>query len=233
VENVVKNTEKEPEWDKTPLYRDERYSTRILVVRHGESLGNAARVFLGHTDKDMSMRGYAQAERTAEFLKEENIDVIYSSDLIRAYNTAAPHARLRGIPITTCTDLREIYAGLWEDKSVEQIIEEWQDKYLVSWRQNFGTFTVPGGECVAELGARIERAVLGIAKQNEGKCILIACHAAAIRAFFGKISAIPWQELAGKIPFPQNASVSTVYFDGERLIPGEYSHADHLADLVD
>ena len=62
--------------------------------------------------------------------------------------------------------------------------------------------------------------------------MLIGCHAAAIRAFWGKLTGIAPEELASALPFPTNASVSIVYFDGESLAAGEYSHADHLTDLI-
>ena len=58
--------------------------TKIILIRHGESLGNANRTMLGHTDLDLSPLGYTQAETTANHLKNEKIDAIYSSDLIRA-----------------------------------------------------------------------------------------------------------------------------------------------------
>lgn len=71
--------------------------TKVILVRHGQSLGNAKRVLLGHTDLDLSELGYRQAEATAEALKDEKIDVVYSSDLKRAMSTAVPHARMRGM----------------------------------------------------------------------------------------------------------------------------------------
>ena len=73
--------------------------TKLILIRHGESLGNAVRKLLGHTDLDLSPLGYQQAEAAAVALKDERIDAIYSSDLLRAYNTAVPHARLRGIDV--------------------------------------------------------------------------------------------------------------------------------------
>ena len=73
--------------------------------------------------------------------------------------------------------------------------------------------------------------MLDIAKNNLGKTLILTFHAAAIRAFWGRISALSAKDVSKNLPFPQNASVSVVYFDGERLIPGEYSHADHLLDL--
>ena len=84
-------------------------NTRIILVRHGESLGNKNNLALGHTNLDLSPRGYEQVRATAEFLRDEKIDVIYSSDLLRAHNTAVPNAELHGLPINDCVKLRETF----------------------------------------------------------------------------------------------------------------------------
>ena len=218
--------------DMSRIKIDERYDTRIFLVRHGQSIGNEKREFLGHTDKDLSSLGYDQAARTAEFLAYEIIDVVYSSDLIRAYNTALPHAEMRNLKVIPEKELREIYAGKWEGMRVADIMSEYPSEFIDGWRSNFGIFTIPGGESIPSLAERIYNAILDIANKNRGKAILIGCHAAAIRSFWGKLTEIPPRELASSLSFPLNASVSTVYFDGEKLIPGEYSHADHLTDII-
>ena len=84
---------------------------------------------------------------------------------------------------------------------------------------------------VPELAERIYNEIKTIAEENNGRTVLVAFHAAAIRSFFGKILNIPPENLANELWFPINASVSVVYYDGEKLIPGEYSHADHLGDM--
>ena len=65
-----------------PIKLSSEYDTVFFLVRHGQSIGNAKREFLGHTDKDLSELGYLQAQKTADLLANERIDVIYSSDLI-------------------------------------------------------------------------------------------------------------------------------------------------------
>lgn len=218
--------------DMTPMNFNISYPTKLLIIRHGESLGNATRSFLGHTDLDLSERGFLQAQRTAEYLEREQIDVVYSSSLIRAYNTALPHAKIRGLEVIKSDELKEIYAGAWEGLKVDEIIEKYGEKFTVDWRLNFGTFSsVPSMESVPSLAVRILNEMQRIAKENLNKTILVASHAAAIRSFFGKISEIPADELCARLPFPTNASVTVVYFDGERLIPGEYSHDSHLVDI--
>ncbi|PYS78380.1 MAG: hypothetical protein DMF66_06650, partial [Acidobacteria bacterium] len=67
-------------------------TTRILLVRHGQSQGNAERRFGGHSPTPLSELGLRQAEATARALTVENLTAIYSSDLLRAVQTAEPLA---------------------------------------------------------------------------------------------------------------------------------------------
>ena len=198
--------------------------TKIYLIRHGESLANAKRIYLGHTDWDLSPLGKEQAEVVAEYLKDERIDVIYSSDLIRAYNTALPHAIRRGLEIIKDRELREIYLGEWECSPLDELEVRYPDEFCIGWCKNFGTCCVPGGESVPALARRIYNEVERIARENEGKCVLIACHAAAIRSFWGLLTETPAEEVCEKIPFPLNASVTTVVYD-RRLMPIEYGNA--------
>jgi broad specificity phosphatase PhoE len=204
-------------------------STKIILIRHGESLGNATRTILGHTDMDLSEHGYLQAETTANYLKNEKIDIIYSSDLKRAYNTALPNAKIRDLEVLTDKSLREIYVGDWEGLKVSEIIEKWgRGAFEDDWHGHFGTFTFPGGEFIQDGGKRFYNKVLELAEQNIGKTILITAHAAVIRAFWAIITSTPWENVVNEIPFATNASFSICYFDGKTIIPDIYSYDDHL-----
>ena len=202
--------------------------TEIILIRHGESLGNAARRYLGRTDLDLSEKGYLQAQEAAEAIADIKIDRIFSSPLKRAYNTAVPHARLRGLDITVVDDLAEVNIGKWENLAIETLETEWHDEFVHGWKEHFGTYQAPGGESIQAVAQRMYDAVLNIASQNVGKTVLIASHAAAIRSFYGRVSAIAPEELAAAIPFPKNASLTRVGFDGERLYPICYADESHL-----
>lgn len=200
--------------------------TRIILIRHGQSLGNAANIYLGHTNWDLSEEGYRQAEIAAESIKDMEISAIYSSSLIRAHNTAVPHARLRGLEVIDDDELKEIYIGEWEGQSVPVLKEK--EEFIHGWMENFGVFCPPGGESVQHAADRMYNAVLRIAKKHFGGTVLIAAHAAVIRSFFGKVSKIPPEELAAALPFPTNTSLTTVIYNGEELIPIKYSDDSHL-----
>ena len=70
--------------------------------------------------------------------------------------------------------------------------------------------------------------IVRIAKENEGKTVLVATHAAVIRAFWGKITKTPENEVAQRIQFPKNASCTTVIYEKGELLPVEYGFADYL-----
>ncbi len=205
--------------------------TKIFLVRHGESLGNAARRILGHTDLDLSELGYAQAESTAKALANEKIDVVYSSDLMRAMNTAAPHARIRGLTVVPDRNLREMYVGEWEGKSVSDVKEQYGTMYDEQWRGGFGTFVFPGGEGTQEAAERFYGAMKDIADKNSGKAVLVAAHAAVIRAFWAKISGIKPEDIAASLDFPTNASYSVLEYEGGAFCPLEFSVDGHLAEV--
>ena len=196
----------------------------IILERHGESLGNAKKMYLGNTDLDLSELGYKQAEFAAKALLSERIDAIYSSDLKRAYNTAAAHARLRKMQITAHKGMRELYIGDWEGLTVYELIEKYGELFTVGWQKHFGSFKAPGGESVEQLANRVHAALVEIAKKHkDGEKILVATHAAAIRSLYGKISGFAPDEVADKIPFPLNASFTRIVYDGEKLLPISYS----------
>lgn len=205
--------------------------TKVILIRHGESMGNASGVLQGHIDYDLSPLGYRQAEATAKALQNVKIDCIYSSDLLRAYNTALPHSEMRGIDIVTSKELREIKLGLWEGKTPFQIRKEYGDMYDTEWIGNFGLFRFPGGESTSEAGQRFSNECRRIALENKEKTILIISHAAVLRAFLATVYQIPKEQISTRLPFPSNASYTDLYFDGKNFLAGEFSVDSHLSTV--
>src|SRR5205085_8758275 len=94
--------------------------TRVLLIRHGQSRGNAEGRFGGHTPTPLSELGRAQAAATAGALAAENVTAIYSSDLLRAVQTAEPLARETGLSIEQTDAFRERSVGLMEGLTFEE-----------------------------------------------------------------------------------------------------------------
>ena len=201
--------------------------TKVILLRHGESIGNRKHVFLGHTDWDLSEKGYKQAQAAAEYLKKYQIDVIYASDLKRAYNTAVPTARTFGLEIVADKNLREIYAGKWEGISYDEIEEKYAKDYKI-WHNDKENAVCTGGESTKELRSRIVKTYNQIVAENRGKTILIATHSTPILLLTHYVMGKNIDCKDG-LPWAPNASVTVIDAEKNEIILKGY--ADYLADL--
>ena len=103
----------------------DRIPRTIIMVRHGETRGNIDDKAQGHFDVRLTELGLRQAEALAHRLENVDIDAVYSSDLIRAADTAAALIALRpDLEIQTRAGLREVYFGSYEDMRWSEIREE-------------------------------------------------------------------------------------------------------------
>ena len=190
---------------------------KIYMVRHGQSKANDLNLFLGHGDLDLTEKGLTQAKTTAKFLSTLPIDVIYSSDLLRAYNTALETAKLINLPVIKDTGLREIDCGEWDFQPFDELRKKYKESFDV-WINNVAEARCDGGESVAELQDRIVKTVNKIVKENPDKTVLIFSHATAIRCFAGYCTGKGKYGIQ-EIPWANNASVTEIeYSDGEYKI---------------
>lgn len=206
--------------------------TLIYMIRHGESVGNQKRDFLGHTDLPITEKGEKQALAAADYLASIGFqpDTVYASPLCRAHKTALLALSRCHAPAPILLDgLREIYAGDWEGKNFDALDLEYPEERL-TWREDIGHARPVGGEAVAELYGRVVSTVLTIAKENEGKTVFIGTHATPIRAVEtyarGKSA-----DLMCEVPWPSNASLSVYRYDGKRLVSVAYSYDEFMKDV--
>ena len=205
--------------------------TRLVITRHGQSIANAESRFAGHSDFDLSELGHRQAQLTADYIcKNEKIDVIYSSDLKRAYNTARPTAEKLGMEIIATEELREIFAGDWESLTTDEIAEKYAEDWGV-WKNSYAASRCTGGESTAEVYRRIVPTVKRIAERHGSQTVLLSTHATVVRALSAHALGLDETQV-GDIPFTHNASVNVFLYDGEKLIPERLDIIEHLGDIV-
>ena len=203
--------------------------TTILLVRHGESEGNALRVFTGHRGLPLTPMGHKQAEATANYIKQNyHVDAVYSSDLPRAFQTAEHIALQFDLPVVTNAGLREIYAGQWENKPIAKLPELYPEDFSV-WLNNIYYSRCTGGESVQELIARVYQCLLDLAKKHPGECIVVASHATPIRSLLWKISDSE-PEAFKQINFGCNCAVSELKFENGVFQTVCANYREHLSD---
>src|SRR5918999_5594600 len=147
-------------------------TTRVLLVRHGQSEGNAAGRFGGHTATPLSARGRLQAEATARALSAENINAIYSSDLSRAIETAMPLARLTGLDVEQSIAFRERGVGVMEGLTFEEAAAQHPEQYAALIRRDF-EHVLLGGESYRQMLDRASRRLDQAIEQQRGGRIVI------------------------------------------------------------
>ena len=154
-------------------------ATHVLLIRHGQSEGNAERRFGGHTATPLSARGRKQAQATAQALKDDQLTAIYSSDLARAVETARPLARLTGLPIDTTEAFRERSVGVMEGLTFEDAAQRHPEEYAALLRRDF-EHVLNGGESYRQLLDRARNKLDEVIEQHKGGRIAVFSHTGTI-----------------------------------------------------
>ena len=204
--------------------------TRFILIRHGHSVANQKKCFGGQSDFPLSELGILQAEKCAEALKDEKIDIVYASDLQRAYDTAVPVAKAHALEVIPTKGLREIFAGKWEGLLFDELCVKYEAEFAV-WRKDIGHARCTEGESVQELADRILATLADIARENEGKTVCIATHATPIRSVCTAAAGLAAEDMA-QIPWVSNASCSMFEFDNGKWRAIYIDRAEYLGDLT-
>jgi broad specificity phosphatase PhoE len=194
-----------------------------VLWRHGQTMWNLEHRFQGQTDIPLDATGEAQADLAARRLATLRPAAIYSSDLSRAQQTAAPLARLTGVPVTLEKDLRERFGGDWEGLSDAEIRERYPAERA--------TWNPPNGEPTLAVADRVAGALTRIAETLEdGQLAIAVSHGAALRLGMERILGIFTGDIAvlGSLA---NCSWSVLELRGARWRLNEYN-AGTLPDPV-
>lgn len=155
-----------------------RTVTRLFVIRHGETDANRELRFQGQVDVPLNAMGHEQARRLAGRLaalaQRVHIDRLYSSDLLRARETAAPAHPVLGVA-QPLRELREQAFGVFDGLSVQQIEQSHADLFE-RWRRFDAGFELPGGESTSRFSQRVLGAFAQLASQHEGHTLCVVTH---------------------------------------------------------
>ncbi len=154
-------------------------TTHVLLIRHGQSQGNAEGRFGGHTDTPLSARGHIEAQATAQALAAEPFNAIFCSDLPRAIETASPLAKLAGIELQTAEAFRERSVGVMEGLTFEEAAAQHPEQYAALLRRDF-EHVLLGGESYRQTLDRASRKLDEAIEENTGGRIAIFTHTGTI-----------------------------------------------------
>ncbi len=153
--------------------------TRLYLIRHGQSAGNAEGRFGGHGTTPLSELGQKQAEITAAILAKEGIHAIYSSDLFRAVQTAEPLAKLLNLPINTSPAFRERHVGVLEGLTFDESKAQFPADYYALVNRSVN-HVITDGESYRQLLRRITSKFQDVMRSHNGDRVAIYSHTGAI-----------------------------------------------------
>jgi 2,3-bisphosphoglycerate-dependent phosphoglycerate mutase len=149
--------------------------TELLFIRHGETDWNVQQRFQGQLDVPLNATGHAQAQRMAAALTNDRHDLIFSSDLQRACQTAAPLAAAWSQQAQTLPGFREQGFGVLEGLDGTTVRAQHPALWL-QWLKFDADFELPGGESTRRFHQRVNQALADLVAKHSGKRIAVVTH---------------------------------------------------------
>jgi|TARA_B100001996_G_scaffold90920_1_gene67664 2,3-bisphosphoglycerate-dependent phosphoglycerate mutase len=197
---------------------------RLILIRHGQSVWNAENRFTGWTDVDLSDKGVIEAEEAGNELRNEKIDVVHTSDLIRAKRTAdivmQHNVSSNGTVTKSDWRLNERNYGALQGLDKAETAEKHGAEQVQIWRRSFDV-APPEGESLEMTAERtipyFEEEVLP--DLESGGNVLVSAHGNSLRSIVMHIEGISPNDI--------------VSFEIKTGVPRYYDYSDGVLSLVD
>ncbi len=208
-------------------------TTHMTVVRHGETAWNADGRIQGHQPVPLNDRGRTQAKLLGERLAPEEIDAIYSSDLLRTMETAETIAEGLGISIEQDSDLREWSLGVLEGKRPEDSRAA-HPAVVDAYERRDPDGEITAGETIRARYARTTSCLKRIARNRPGQKVLVVTHGGVLDDLYRMVNEIP---LGGAPDFNlYNGGIHRFEVTDDRwtmTVWGDIEHMKEVGSLAD
>ncbi len=148
--------------------------TKLIVIRHGQTDWNPIHRIQGWIDTDLNAVGVQQMEEAATRLKDEKIDLIYTSVLKRGYLSAEIINKYHNVPIIRERDLSELNQGKWQSQLVSDL--EGSSEDYRRWQKNPTDLTPPEGEHIKHFADKVIAKISEIIETHHGQTICVVSH---------------------------------------------------------
>jgi broad specificity phosphatase PhoE len=170
---------------------------RLVLWRHGETDFNATGRMQGHLDVELTPTGWNQARFAVPALVRFEPDIVLTSDLRRAMDTATVFTDASGVPLRVDKRLRETHLGKWQSLTTEDVEASWPGG-IATWRAD-ATWAPPEGESRVDVANRTAE-VIGELDAEFDRTVLLCVHGGVIIALTAHLLGLPvtvWPQLAG------------------------------------
>jgi phosphoserine phosphatase len=149
--------------------------TRLILIRHGETEWNVIGRYQGQADPPLNDQGVTQSYQLAEQLTDTGLDILYTSPLLRAAQTAQILVDQLTIPLYVEPRLMEIHQGDWQTRLRSEIDQLYPDLFR-RWEREPWEVNPPNGESLRQVQERVIAAVEEITGQYPHQCVGIVTH---------------------------------------------------------
>jgi broad specificity phosphatase PhoE len=200
-------------------------STKLLLVRHGESVWNVEGRIQGQADGPLSAAGALQALALARALRERDLAAVYSSPLLRALQTARAICQPHGLELIDEPAFQEINLGAWQGRTGVELEADPEAGYP-AWRRSPRMVTPPGGETLDQATARAAEAVRTAATAHPGAMIAVVTHSIVGRLILCSLLEARL-DLVSRLKL-KKASISTIRLHEGRAVLESLGDTSHL-----
>ena len=203
-------------------------NTILFAVRHGETEWNSIAKQQGHLNSPLTKNGILQAQLLADGLVDKKIDILFSSDLGRAFQTATIIAEKLFLNIHTDPGLRERNLGIMQGLTKK----EFEEKFPLEascFNRGDPDYILPEGESAQQRYNRCVDCAEKLVKQETGKRILIVAHGGVLSSFFYKATNTPLTEPRRFSLF--NASINSFCISDNQWFLDTWGETAHLKQM--
>ena len=186
----------------------------LILIRHGQSEWNALNQFTGWKDPDLTAKGIEEAHNAGKIIKnlKINFDLVFTSALIRAQNTAEIILKEINQPLSTIKNqaLNERNYGDLAGLNKDDARKRWGDEQVHIWRRSYD-IPPPGGESLKDTGERVLPFFMKeiLPPVCEGKNVLVAAHGNSLRSLIKFLDNISDEDIV-KLEIPTGAPIHYV-----------------------
>ncbi|MDM8547184.1 histidine phosphatase family protein [Candidatus Venteria ishoeyi] len=200
----------------------------LTILRHGETDWNATGRIQGQQDVVLNQRGIQQAQAAAAYLKAQQVDALYSSDLRRALESAQPLSQQWQLKIRPLPELREWKLGILEGLLRTEAAQQYPQVYPVYDEQQADGL-IPGGETIRQRYQRAINCIEQLSKHHPNEHVLIVTHGGILDNWYRYVHQIPLEQARDWVL--HNAGISQFQKIGQQWQTLSWSQTEHLQEI--